>query len=144
MGDCSRNRLAILKSLGTNFQIVREWGYEPSKLIVVVVESGQLKRAVDILSDVDMPKLNVLMNIKQLQQVLTNYTLAFAVFPYVPNRKNMEFLSTLSGIARVGEVNGETVRSFPIVVTEGVPNGIDLKDYFTVYLCGSLESIFFL
>lgn len=141
MVEFSKRKLKILKSFGTNFAIVKEWGYEPSKVFMVVVESGQLKKAVEILSDTDMPKLNAFMSAKELQNVLTNHALTFAVYPYLSNRKNNEFLSMLSGIARVGEISGKSLRAFPIVVAEGVPSGIDLQDYFTVYLSGSLEAI---
>ena len=142
MVEYSEHKVTILKSFGINFPIVKAWGYEPTKLFMAVVESGQLKNAIELLSDIDMPKLNALMGVKELQSVLTDHALTFAVYPYVPNRKNKEFLSTLSGIVRVGEVNGESLRAFPIVVTEGVPEGIDLQDYFTIYLSGNLESIF--
>lgn len=140
MQECSMNRMAILKALGWNYPIILEWGLEPRKLIIVVVEQGELKNAIDILSDITMPKLNALINNKQLQDILTEYMLSFAVYPYFPTRKNNEFLATLSNVVQVGEINGKKLGACPIVVTENIPSGIDLQDFFTVYISGNIDS----
>lgn len=133
------NKLNLLKSLGINYPVIRDLCCEPEKLFIVIINAGQMRVAIELLSSKDTPKLSTIMNYKQIQKILTNYNSAYVVYPYVPSPKGKDLLYTLSSIIRTGDINGIPITALPIVISEGVPQDIDLQDFFIIYTGGNLN-----
>lgn len=133
--------LDILKSLIINYPVIREFNCGLTKLLLLVVEAGKSKAIIDLLSIEDAPRLNEMMGTKQLVRFLTNYESTYTVYEYFPSIKSKEFIATLSTVARIGEIGGHKLSSIPVVISEGVPYGCDMHDFFTVYINGEISGI---
>lgn len=137
--SCSRTML-IMKSLGINFPIIKALGCAPSKLMVLKVNEGELKRITDLLSDKYTPKLDPGMSKKQLREILVENTM-FAIYPYTPGKKNDEFVSELCRIAKVGTIQGDEVMVCPLVITECIIPEFAHLNIFSIYWHGNSDSL---
>lgn len=142
VNDRNEEIIAILKSLGSNYPIIREFGCEPTRLLVLIVKAGQLKPVMDYLSDAHTPKLDAFMSIKQVAGILTSNASAFAVYSYAPSKNSNGFIMGLADIVRGGKIMGKTITTIPLVVAEEeIILFLDTYNFFTVYWDGCVETL---
>jgi len=136
-----RDKLLVLLSTAINFMVLREYGMEMDRLVILVIGRGQMKSAIRLLSDGDTPKLNDGMNINRLSKIMSEPYFGFVAYQYSPSKKSRDFLDTLAGMVKDGEINGVKINSLPIVITDRMPYGCEMDDAFTVYINESIEGI---
>ncbi len=133
--------IIILKSLAINYPILKENSLDLAKLLLVVVDKGQLKAAADLFSDGDAPRISEYMRAKEFKKVFSEANSVFVIYPYSQTRKSKEFLNFLNTITRIGAIEETQINVMPLVISEGIPYDCDLENFFTVYLNGTLSGI---
>lgn len=133
--------LLIVKSLGVNFPVLKELNLEIAKLPMVIVKEGELKIAATLLSRPDTPRLNELMNLREIKENLTNVNSDLIVFPYVQTSKGVDFINMLAGIVKMGAVSDVKINALPVVIAEAIPPESALDDLFMVVVEESLKNL---
>lgn len=134
--------LLILKSIAANYPILSEYELGFTKLLVLVVDKGQTKVTKSLLSETGIPSINEFMSLRQIEEIFKESNSDFVVYPYSCSKKSLDFMTLLKIIVRTGECAGRKIGALPIVITEGIPQGYDAENCFTVFLNGSLEGNF--
>lgn len=136
-----KEALFVLRSLGVNYPILKEYGLGLSKLLLVIVGEGQTPKAKALLSDSDVPSVDEFMSVREVKKVFMDANSTFIIYPYAISRKSQDFLSLLEIIARTGEIAGIKINALPLVISEGIPLGYDLQRSFTVFFEGDLADV---
>lgn len=126
--------LLIILSLGINYPILRELNLELSKLLLVIVDVGQSKTVLNILAPDDATRVDEIMNIKKLGEIVTNVNSGFVAYSYFHSRRGRDFLNVLGAVAQSGRIMGEKSSAMPIVISEEMPTGCNTQDFFTICL----------
>lgn len=134
-------KLQILKSIGVNFPILKETGYVLTKPILLVVNSGQLPNAISIFRLNEKSMLFERMKDKQLLQVMTSLNSGFAIYPYCATTKGNDFMKQLVEIMRTGMVFGKQISAPILIISEEIPSGNNLQEYFTIYTEENFDKI---
>lgn len=137
----TENAILLLKSIGINYPVLKEYGLELTKPLLVVIDRGQLKAAVSMFSEGDALMLNEFMKVRDCKKVFSAANSTFVLFPYSQSRKGRDFLAFLSCIARVGAMEETPINAMPLILSEGVPYDCDMEDFFSVFITGSLGEV---
>lgn len=135
--------LQILVSMGINYPVLKEIYPVLNKPLFFVVPTGNIAAAVDFLADKDTPKLNPNLSFKQLNEVLDSINSDFAVYPFVQTKKGIKFLELIIDAVIAGSQDSSNFNALPIVVSENIPYGYDLSNFFTVFFNRDFKNISF-
>lgn len=137
----NKNKFLILISLAVNYPVLKEYGMELSKPLLIIVDKGQMKTAIDILSEKDTQKLNTSIKKGELVKIMTETNSDFVVYPYIQSKESDKFLSTINDIVLTSEIDGNKINAMPVIISENFPCGYDIENFFTVCIEGNLEDI---
>lgn len=133
--------ILILKSLIANYPILHEEKLELQKPILLVVEEGQMKYAIHLLSDNRTYFINEYSGARYIEEAFTNSNSSCIIYPFSHSRKGIDFLTFLATCFKAGYISEAKIGAALIVISEDIPHGYDMRELFTVYLDGNLESI---
>lgn len=133
--------LILLLSLAVNYPVLKSWNLGLSKLLILAVDDGEGVTAMNLLSNSNTLRLDVLTGNKTLESVLLQTNSDFVLCPYSRSRRGKEFVERLSSIVKTGTVNGGSITALPLVITETVPVELMEQDTFIIFLDGSLEEM---
>lgn len=128
------NVLLILKSLGVNYPVLKSVGYEITKVPVLVVENGQTRNVVKLLTNYRTVYLPDKASVSCVDDKLkrTNSEYVFAL--YHKTRKMREILEHLVSVVKTGCVDDGVVHAVPIVISEEAFQLENMEDFFVIYL----------
>lgn len=135
--------LLLLKSMAVNYPILCELHLSLPKLLMVVVERGQLKTVTDLLAEERIPRISLVTKNHELRAIYEDYNSTFIAYPYIPGSDGNRILNHMIEVARIGCINGRIVTAMPVVITEELPMNISLANFFTVYLEGDYGNMEF-
>ncbi|HBI62744.1 MAG TPA: hypothetical protein DDY31_16315 [Lachnospiraceae bacterium] len=134
--------ILILKSMGINYPVLKAYGLELAKPLLVIVDEGQLKTAVNIFSDGGAPQISEYTREKERKKIFSETNSKFVIYPYSSTKKGKDFLTFLSIVAKLGVMGETQINAMPLVISEGIPLDIDLNDFFTVFINGNLSGVY--
>lgn len=137
----TENTILLIKSIGINYPILREWGFELTKPLFWVVDRGQLHTAVKLFGNGKTPVLNEFMKTKDCKKIFSDVNSAFVLFPYSQSKRGQDFLAFLSCVARIGAVEETPINAMPLIISEGIPYDCDLENFFSVFIDENLEEM---
>ena len=141
MYDEAKMSLILLLSLAVNYPVLKSWGVEVSKLLILAVDSGEGIKAMNLLGKSSTPRLDVLMSNKSLADMLLKTNSDFVFCPYSRSRRGRDLVERLCSVAKTGTVEGIRVTALPLVIVEGFPVELMEQDAYKIFLDGSLEGI---
>lgn len=133
--------VVLLRSFKRNFPIMKSCGLELKKLPMVIVDEGQMRSAIRLLSDTETKIIRESMKIPEIKEYIEESNSTFLMYPYTHTKKGVDFIRFLSSIIQVGEFSDMKMNAMPIVISEGIPQGYDLEDVFLISLDGELDDI---
>lgn len=141
--SCDTERtIVVLKSMGINYPVLKAYGLELAKPLLVIVEEGQLKEAVRLFSDGGALRISEYIREKECKKVFSETNSAFIVYPYSPTKKGKDFLAFLSTVARLGVMGEARINAMLLIISEGIPLDVDLDRFFTVFINGNLSGVY--
>ncbi len=141
--SCDTERtIIILKSMGINYPVLKAYGLELAKPLLVVVDAGQLKAAVNLFSDGGAPRISEYIREKECKKNFSETNSMFVIHPYSPTKKGKDFLTFLSTVARLGVMGEVQINAMPLIISGGIPLDVNLDNFFTVFIDGSLSGVY--
>ena len=134
-----REIFTIVKSMGTNYPVLKSWGLNLKKLLVVVSTDGCSQNIVEQLSGAETPRLNERMDSKEVEKILMSTNSELVIYMYSPSRKGMDFFSFLVSIVKLGEISGKRINAMPLVVADEIPKGAYMEDFFSIFIDAKAE-----
>ena len=125
--------LQILLSMGINYPVLKDIYPVLSKPLFVILPSGSVEAAINILADKNTPKLSSNLNFKGLNEVLNSVNSDFAVYHFMQTKKGTDFLELILNAVVTGSQDGNNFGALPVVVSENIPFGFDLNNFFIIF-----------
>ena len=125
--------LQILLSMGINYPVLKDIYPVLSKPLFVILPSGSVEAAINILADKDTPKLSSNLNFKGLNEVLNSVNSDFAVYHFVQTKKGIGFLELILDAVVTGSQDSKNFGALPVVVSGNIPFGCDLSNFFVLF-----------
>ncbi len=127
--------------MALNYPIIKEKEMELEKLLLVVVDSGQMKEAVKLFADARAPIINKFTKKNDCEKIISSANSTFVIFPYVQSDWANDYLLFLASLVRSTSYGISGINAIPVVISEGLPFGCSLEDLFIVFLSGNLEDV---
>lgn len=141
MGNKQQMICRIIKSLAVNYPILLADGCGFEKLLLLIIGQGEMGAIIKVLGGdnpqliySDMPSRKILLILVQNNSVAIFY-------PYSPDRKSQEIVRQLSIMMRTGTFEQQKISTLPIIISEGIPQNMDMSACFSIYFSGDLRNI---
>lgn len=126
--------LLLIMSLSVNYPILRDIGLALSKVLFLVTGKGRDTAVIRALTGEKESGTDSLMNLKELKKIMSEADSEILIHHYFPSKQGDEILKIFACAAKTGMVAGNKISAVPIVVSEEVPLGWNLDDFFIIYL----------
>jgi len=133
--------LQILVSMGINYPVLRDIYPVLNKPLLVIVNPGNLEAAKNFLSNKDTPKLNPFLSFKKFGEILNSVNSDFVIYPFVQTQKGTKFLEFITNTVVTGSLDSNSFNALPVVVSESIPYGCNLDNFFIVVIDDELAGI---
>lgn len=140
--DDKKTTILLMRSLAINLPIIEEAGLGLDKLILLDVSEGQMKAAIKLLSNDQTKIISEFSKMPYIADILYDLNSTSVLYPYTNTKKGADLLRSLAVSVQVGECSGKKMNAMPIVVSEGLPKGVDLQNLFVANVDGDLSQIF--
>ncbi|MCD7815316.1 MAG: hypothetical protein LUH12_01010, partial [Bacteroides sp.] len=135
MDDKIYNTTLLLKSSAANYPILKANGLGAPKAVVLVVEENYGKIVRDTMLDDRLSvQLDEFMTKKEVAELLAGTNSGFAVFHYSFSVKAKAFYELLVAAALKGSFMGREINCLILIISEGIPLGVDLSGAFLIFL----------
>lgn len=112
-------KMKIVKSLGLNGPLLKEWGYELTKLITLIVPEGQAITAMQLLACRDSIVINQGDRLSSVIKLLRSTCYSFVLFFFNPGGKNSEEIKNcLLSIALSGSFENRPFHARIVLISE--------------------------
>lgn len=111
-------KFLLIKSMGVNYPVLKDWGYIFPRLMTVVVPQGKMLKATDVFKSYSFTILDEFSKKEDVRKALLSTHSAFVIFPYKKSTRSDMVIDQLYALVQAGFVDGIPIQAMPILITE--------------------------